>query len=102
MRVFGNPYRGRGANRPDRHARIFEPKNRLDQAMVRAAWESLEGAAPFCSRRAAARWPNEKTQREMQELARRRVKQASRSIRWTRSTRKASADRRRHGRKRFV
>ncbi len=54
---------------------IFEPKNRLDQAMVRAAWESLEGAdAVLLIVDAASRWPNEKTQRVMQELARRKVK----------------------------
>ncbi len=54
---------------------IFEPKNRLDQAMVRAAWESLEGAdAVLLIVDAASRWPNEKTERVMQELARRKVK----------------------------
>lgn len=54
---------------------IFEPKTRLEKAMVRAAWESLEGVdAILLIVDASARQPNPKTEAVMKALAQRKVK----------------------------
>lgn len=53
---------------------IFQPKNRLDKAMVRAAWDSLEGADDvLLIVDAAVRQPDEKTENIVQALAERKI-----------------------------
>lgn len=54
---------------------IFEPKNRLDKAMVRAAWDSLDGAdAILLVVDAATRQPDAKAEVIVEALARRKVR----------------------------
>lgn len=54
---------------------IFAPKNRLDKAMVAAAWDSLEDAdAILLIVDAAVRQPDAKTEAVMEMLAKRKVK----------------------------
>lgn len=54
---------------------LFQPKNRLDKAMVRAAWDSLEGAdTVLFIVDAAARQPDERMEKAMRALADRKTK----------------------------
>jgi len=53
---------------------IFQPKNRLDKAMVRAAWESLEGVdSVLLIVDAAVRQPDVKTESIVEALAQRKI-----------------------------
>jgi GTP-binding protein Era len=54
---------------------IFEPKRRLDRAMVKAAWQSLEDAdAIVLLVDASARQPDEKTEAIIEELKKKKLK----------------------------
>jgi len=54
---------------------LFQPQNRLDRAMVRAAWESLECSdAVLFIVDAASRQPDERCEAAMAQLAERKVK----------------------------
>lgn len=54
---------------------LFQPKNRLDKAMVRAAWDSLEGAdVVLFIADAAARQPDERMEKAMRALADRKTR----------------------------
>ena len=54
---------------------LFQPKSKLERAMVRAAWDSLEGAdLVLLIVDAAARQPDAKVEAIMQELAQRKQK----------------------------